>query len=90
MDFLDLATELRQEDSFIQIVMKKIDLVKPDLISFFNPIENCKVYSTYWVKNRHTERVNHANVDESIHERKFEANFHLKSCVQILELLLPE
>jgi len=32
MDFLDLATELRQEDSFIQIVMKKIDLVKPDLI----------------------------------------------------------
>ena len=32
MDFLDLATELKQEDSFIQIVMKKIDLVAPNLI----------------------------------------------------------
>lgn len=32
MDFHDLTTELRQEDAFIQIVMKKIDQVKPDLI----------------------------------------------------------
>ena len=31
-DFLDLATEIKQEDSLIQIVMKKVELVRPDLI----------------------------------------------------------
>ena len=31
-DFLDLETEIKQEDAFIGIVMKKIELVKPDII----------------------------------------------------------
>ena len=31
-DFLDIETEIKQEDSFINIVMRKIELVKPDII----------------------------------------------------------
>lgn len=31
-DFLDLETEIKQEDFFIHIIMNKIELVKPDLI----------------------------------------------------------
>ena len=31
-EFLDLETEIKQEDAFIHIVMKKIELVSPDLI----------------------------------------------------------
>lgn len=31
-DFLDIETEIKQEDSFINIVMRKIEMVNPNLI----------------------------------------------------------